>query len=404
MDRSLNGIDIRERVHRFQHLLRENGVDGTLVVQKVDLYYFCGMDQDAHLWIPASGEPLLMVRKSLERAIQDALMDQIIPFERYSQIPELIKKYYGQLPGRMGLEMDILPANMYLAYQRNFPGVKMVDVSHHIMLVRMIKSPYEVSLIRKAAEMGDRLLERIPEFINTSVTEKGLSLHIESFCANYGYPCLCRVRAFNGDDICGHIMGGPSATVASASPGPTGGTGLGPYLSNGAGNRQLAPHEPIFVDYTTNVEGYLSDQTRIFSIGELPAKFERAHRAMIEVQNMMVREGNPGVKAKDLYNLALRIVDEAGLSEGFMGHPKSVPFVGHGVGLELDEWPVIGRNVETTLQKGMVIALEPKIMFPGEGVVGIENTFVVTDSGMERLNSFSDELGFIPYPDSLDSV
>jgi Xaa-Pro aminopeptidase len=156
--------------------------------------------------------------------------------------------------------------------------------------------------------------------------------------------------------------------------------------------RKLLPHTPILVDYTANVEGYLSDQTRIFSIDALPEKLQNAHKVMVEVQDAMAREGRPGVMAKDLYAVALKIVEKADFMEGFMGHPQPVPFVGHGVGLELDEWPVIGKGSEHILEQGMVIALEPKMVFPGQGVVGIENTFAVTETGMEKLNRFPDDI------------
>jgi Xaa-Pro aminopeptidase len=113
---------------------------------------------------------------------------------------------------------------------------------------------------------------------------------------------------------------------------------------------------------------------------------------MIEVQDAVSKAGKPGVPAEDLYDLALAVVKTAGLSQGFMGHPQPVPFVGHGVGLELDEWPIIGKNSAHILKKGMIIALEPKIIFPGEGVVGVENTFVVGDDGMEKLGRYPDEI------------
>jgi Xaa-Pro aminopeptidase len=180
--------------------------------------------------------------------------------------------------------------------------------------------------------------------------------------------------------------------MPSASPGPTGGIGPGPFFSQGPSRRKIRPREPLLFDYSSNVEGYISDQTRIYALGDLPEKFHRAHHVMVKVQEVVSREGKPGARAADLYELALDVVNEAGLSKGFMGHPQAVPFVGHGVGLELDEWPVIGKGSKHTLEKGMIIALEPKFIFPGEGVVGVENTFLVGNDGMESLNRFPDEI------------
>jgi Xaa-Pro dipeptidase len=385
-------VECRERVKRFQGLLEENGIDGAFIIQKVDIYYLSGTDQNAVLWVPTAYEPLLMVRKSLERAKQDAAVDQIIPLSSPSQMAEAIRDHSGRLPSRLGLEMDILPVKIFQAYENHLPGVEMVDISPLIRSVRMVKSPYEISCIRKAAEIADQMYEKVPEFVKESKREIDLALRAEAFYRGHGHPGLSRMRAFNTENVYGHIMAGASAAMPSDSPGPTGGCGPGPYLSQGAGHAHINPHEPILVDYTSNVEGYISDQTRIFSKGDLPERFHRAHRVMLEVQEAIAREGKPGAVAKDLYDVAVKIAEDGGWAQTFMGYPEPVPFVGHGLGLELDEWPIIGKDSEHILEKGMTIALEPKIIFPGEGVVGIENTFLVTEQGLEKLNRFPDEI------------
>jgi len=137
-------------------------------------------------------------------------------------------------------------------------------------------------------------------------------------------------------------------------------------------------------------------QPRIFSKGDLPEKFHRAHRIMLEVQEARAREGKPGAVAKDLCDVAMKIAEDGGWAQTFMGYPEPVPFVGHGLGLELDEWPIIGKDSDHILEKGMVLALEPKVIFPGEGVVGIENTFLVTEQGLEKLNRFPDQIVSLP--------
>jgi Xaa-Pro dipeptidase len=125
-------------------------------------------------------------------------------------------------------------------------------------------------------------------------------------------------------------------------------------------------------------------------MGRLDGHFVRAHEVMLTVQETLMGLGVPGARAEDLYEAAVGIVEKANLLTGFMGIPKGVPFVGHGIGLELDEWPVIGKGSQTLLEKGMVFAMEPKVVFSGEGVVGIENTFVVTEKGLERIHRFPD--------------
>ena len=382
--------EIDERLKRFQERLAANGVDGAILLQKTDLYYLSGTDQDAHLWVPAQDTPLLMVRKSLERAKEDSTIEDIAPLPGLSRVPELIRKHKKMLPKRLGLELDILPSKLYMSYQKLFPDAEIVDISSLIRGVRMVKSDYEISCITKAADMADRMYEKVPGFIAESETETDLALRLEAFYRGEEHPGLVRTRTFNMECLYGHVMAGKSGAVASNSPGPTGGKGLGPFYSQSAGKDKIGRHEPVFVDYAANVEGYIADQARIFSLGNLPEKFHRAHNAMLEVQETLTEKGGPGVRAGDLYNLALKIAEKAGLEEGFMGYPDPVPFVAHGVGLEIDEWPIIGRNSETILEEGMVMALEPKFIFPGQGVVGIENTWVVTKRGMVKLNRFPD--------------
>jgi Xaa-Pro aminopeptidase len=362
------------------------------MVQKMDIYYLAGTDQDAHLWVPASDEPLLMVRKSLERAFKDSPLKQIFPLNSLSQIPQYIKENGNGEPKRLGLEMDILPVKMYQTYQTLFPHVEMVDISSLIRQTRMIKSAYEISQIRAAARITDRMYEQVPQFIEESETEIDLAVKVEGFYRTRGHTGMTRFRAFDLGINYGHIISGASAAEPSASPGPTGGSGLGPFYSQGAGFNRLGRYKPIVIDYASLVNGYISDSARVFSVGKLHDRFMRAHQVMLQVQDSVAREGRSGVRAKDLYEVALGIVEEAGLSDGFMGYPQPVAFVGHGTGLEMDELPVIGRGADTILESGMVLSLEPKYVFPGEGVVGIENTFVIREQGMEKLNTFPDEI------------
>jgi Xaa-Pro dipeptidase len=384
--------EFTRRVERLQLSLDASGFDGAIIVQRADLYYLIGTDQNGLLWVPRSGNILFMVRKSYERALQDGLVENIVHLKSLSLVPDLIEHHSTMMPRRIGLEMDVIPARLYLSLRDLFPHGQVEDASALIRSVRMVKSQREISLIRKAAEIADALFRKVPELLNESETEIDLALRAEAFYRSHGHPGISPMRAFNVHNVYGHIMAGAGAAMPSASPGPTGGLGAGPFLSHGAGRNKIKPHEPVLFDYTSNVDGYISDQSRIYSIGELPDKFHRAHEVMIEVQDEVSKAGKPGARAGDLYALALDVVEKAGLSRGFMGYPQPVPFVGHGVGLELDEWPIIGRNSEHIMEKNMVIALEPKIIFPGEGVAGVENTFVVGESGMEKLGRFPDEI------------
>ena len=383
-------IEIFRRINRFQERLLAHGVDGALILEKTDLYYLSGTKQDAHLYVSAENDPVLMVRRDFDRAASESPLERILPMKSLSGLPRLVSKANMGPPRRMGLEMDVLPVTRYFMYQKLFPKTELVDISPLIREIRMVKSPYELDRIRAAAEMSDGMYERVPQFLETAATETELAMMVEVYYRKSGHPGMVPTRGFNLDSIYGHIMAGKDAAMPSASPGPTGGKGLGPFYSQGAGNGAIKPRTPVLIDYCASLNGYVADSTRIFSMGDLNGHLIHAHEVMLSVQETLMELGVPGARAEDLYKAALDIVEKANLLAGFMGSPEGVPFVGHGIGLELDEWPVIGKGSQTLLEKGMVIAMEPKVVFPGQGVVGIENTFVVTEKGLAKIHRFPD--------------
>lgn len=382
--------EIYNRIGRFQKELRDHGIGSALIVEKTDLYYLSGTRQDAHLFVPAEGSPLLMVKKDFDRAVFESPLERSVPLSGYSGLTEMISGEKSGLPQSMGLEMDVLPADLYLMYQRFFEGSRIVDISRLIRHVRMVKSPYEIACISKASKLSDDMYRKVPEFLKEAQTELELAIMVEDFYRRRGHPGVIRTRGFNLEGIYGHIMAGENTAVPSSSPGPTGGKGLGPFFSQGPSTSPIRRHSPILMDYCAGLDAYVSDSTRIFSLGKLDGTLTRAHEVMIEVQETLAQNGHAGALAEDLYSLALDMVEKAGLGDGFMGYPLPVPFVGHGVGLELDEWPIIGKGSRIILEPGMVIALEPKVVFPGNCAVGIENTFVVTESGMKKTNRYPD--------------
>lgn len=390
-DQDHRPAEIEDRIRRLQVLLRRHETDGALLVERTDIYYFSGTDQNAHLYVPADGTPLLMVRKSVARANEDSPL-KVVCLAGFSKLPELMDSHCGPIPGRLGLELDVLPYRFYRVYATHFPQTGFMDVWPLIREVRMIKSAYEISCLKQAAQMADSMYKKVPDFLSQSVTENDLAARVEFYYRSHRHPGLVPARGFNQIPLYGHIMAGPNAALPSQSAGPTGGRGLGPFLSQSAGNTPIERHQPIIIDYVGSVGGYNADQTRIFCLGTLEPHLIQAHEVMCEIQDAVALKGRPGTVTGDLYQLALSMAERAGFDRGFMGYPDPVPFVGHGVGLELNEWPVIGRGSDTVLQAGMTIALEPKVVFPGEGVVGIENTFVITAEGMQRLNRFPDDI------------
>ena len=385
--------EIDTRIAKFQRRLVKHSIDGALILQNTDLYYFAGTIQQAHLFIPASDEPLLMVKKSIQRATAESSIKQIVPLESLSQIPALLQENGFSIPDTLGMELDVLPVNHYKKYKNLFGQSRIIDTSHHIRMVRCVKSPFEIDRIVQAAKLADQVAECIKDNLKEGITEVQLAGTVEAIARQLGHQGMIRMRLWGSEMFYGHLMSGASAAVPSYLASPTGGEALSPAFSQGAGFNKIKPHEPVLFDYVFAYKGYLADHTRIFSIGDLPNELTRAHQTMIDLQGILSKQALPGVAAGDIYEAAIAYVNEFGYDNYFMGAEKErIRFIGHGIGLELDEYPFLAKGQTQKLEKGMVIALEPKLVIPDKGVVGIENTHVVTETGLKRLTNYQDDI------------
>lgn len=383
--------ELAGRVVRLQKLLREKGVDGAVIVDNAGLFYFAGTVQRSWLFIPAEGDPVLLVKKSYARARQESALNNVLPLENIRELPSVLAGHGFGPPSCLGLELDVLPASDYLRFRQILPDARIVDISPLARSVRAVKSAFELELIKSAAALSQKMFSFAKELLQEGMTEVELAGSLEGFARRHGHVGYVRTRGFNMELVYGHLLAGENGAVPSFLESPTGGSGLTPAFPQGAGKRVIGRNEPVLIDYVTVLEGYMVDQTRVFCLGRLPEKLVRAHRAALEIQEMLKEKGKPGAVCGGLYELAAGMAEKYGLAGHFMGFPEPVPFVGHGLGIELNELPVIARGSRTALEEGMVLALEPKFIFP-EGVVGIENTFVVTPGGLETLTVFEEDV------------
>jgi Xaa-Pro aminopeptidase len=385
--------EIDARIHNLQAALQEAGIDGALILQNTDLFYFSGTIQQAHLYIPAKGQPLLMVRKSLVRAREESPLPTVTALKSPKQLPDLIRESGLRLPAVLGMELDVMPANNYFSYQQLFAESQIKDISPVIRMIRAVKSAYEIDLIRHAAACSDQVAGDMPNLLKAGMTEIELAGKVEARARRLGHQGIVRMRLWGAELFYGHLMAGPSAAVPSYLASPTGGTSVSAAVAQGAGFRKIRRNEPVLLDYVFAWQGYISDHTRIFCVGRAPQELIDAHAHMLDLQERIKTMATPGTPAGNLYTVAVDMATKRGLGDYFMGAGEDrIRFIGHGVGLELDEFPFLAKGQQTELKEGMVVALEPKLIFPGKGVVGIENTHVVTPNGLEQLTQADQQI------------
>jgi len=390
--------EIANRIVALQALLKKNGVDAAVVRQNADLFYFTGTVQDSHLVVPSSGNPIFLVRRSLERAEAESPLRPIIRMNSMAQLREAAFEACGTgEPKIIGLELDVLPANTFFFYdEKIFPKQQIVDVSGLIRQTRMIKSSWEIGIMRDAAAISKLVAESVPRLLTAGMTEIELFAELEAVSHKAGSSGMLRLRAFNMEMVFGHILSGPNAAVPSYTNAPTGGPGVSPAFGQGAGTKKIAAGEIVSVDTGTISNGYTNDQTRNFCIGPPPLRLADAYEFVKSVHARFREVARPGAVTGELYAIVWRWAREAGWAEWFMGccEPK-VSFVGHGIGIEFDEFPFVAEGQKLELQEGMVFAFEPKVIIPDEGTAGLENTYLVTSSGIESLNTTTEELVII---------
>ncbi len=393
IDDNVPALELNNRITALQERLSRNNVDAVLILQSSDLYYFSGTTQQGHLYVPADSPPILMVRKSIHRATAESNLDTILPISGLSQLRSILKDNGCKAPQTLGMELDVLPVNLYHKYRDLFDEARIVDVSHDIRTVRSVKSLFEIDRITQAAAFSDQVASFVKEELREGLTEVELAGRIEARARKLGHQGMVRMRLWGSEMFYGHLMSGASAAVPSALASPTGGAAMSPAFSQGPGFKKIQRQEPILFDYVFAYKGYLADHTRIFSIGSLPDDMLNAHQAMLDLQSLLIKKMLPGTPAGHVYDMAMAFVEEAGYDDYFMGaETQRIRFIGHGVGLELDEYPFLAKGQQLHLQENMVIALEPKLVFPGKGVVGVENTHVVTADGLRPLTTYPQEI------------
>ena len=363
--------------------------DALLVLQKVDQYYLTGTVQNGVLWFPREGEPVLAVRKSYELAKTESAVQNIVPLKAYSDLPGLIPN-----PGKLlGFELDVVPVSVYEQVVKHFPNSKAVDGSMVLRYARAVKTHYEIACIREAAHQLDKAFLDIPTQLREGLAEYELSARIEYVMRMAGHQGLSRVRRFNMEMHYGAVSFGDSAAYPHSFDGPVGLRGLYPATPVMGGRKQLKRGEPVIVDVVGGYAGYIADGTRVYSIGRMSPQLVDAHKFVLDLNAWIEEQLRPGNVPSQIYAGIQDRVAKSAYAGGFMGAGENqVRFVAHGVGLELDEFPVIAPKFDTPIEAGVVFAVEPKVFFAGVGGVGVENTYVVGEKGCERLTVCGQEI------------
>jgi Xaa-Pro dipeptidase len=389
--------EIDLRIKKLQSKLQTCNIDGMLVIQRADLFYFSGTAQNGALYIPADGAPLLFIKKYMPRAKKESSIKNMFEMRTPREIPAVIMDFFGRLPETLGLEFDVLPVKDFNFYKTVFNAKEYVDGSHLIMETRMIKSQWEIEQLEKTAEISAKTFDYMRTIIEPGLTEMEFAGMAETYARKLGHGAYLNARNYQARAYAWHILSGESGGMVGHLDAPASGAGTSAAFPSGAGSKPLRLGEPIMVDFGTVLNGYHTDETRMFAIGSMPDKAMKACEAAIEIHDKVLDAAKPGVSVSELFEISVSRARALGYADQYLGPEKyRVTFIGHGIGLELTEHPIIAKGRDDLLAPGMVFSLEPKMVFENEFSAGIESVFTVTETGHRLISKVPVDIFICP--------
>ena len=387
--RPVPASELEARLERFRRAMdaAHPGWEMAAVNHKVAMYYFTGTIQEGVLLIRPQ-DAVFWVRRSFERACNESHFSDIRPMHSFREA----EAFYGSAPKVMYVETKKATLDWERMLHKYFAFEELGSFDSVLQDLRMVKSEYELKQMEQSGAIHETVLDIVaPKLIHGGISEAQLAIAIYSEMVQRGSHGTARFNQALGEEAVGIASFGKSGLVRTGfdGPGGTDGTCIA-VQSIGNAFRKLQPGRLVYLDIPCGFDGYHTDKTVVYYYGDL-AKDEQskhlieAQQRCLELEQEVVRLMVPGEPIENLY---LRTMDKFDniYGDAFMNGGK---FLGHSIGLVMDEAPAIAKGFKQPLQPGMTFAVEPKIALPGLGMVGTENTYVVTKKGARSLTGGS---------------
>lgn len=375
------------RISKVRMAMQEQHIDALLIASTVNIYYLTGGVCRGYFYLPLDSDPIFFITPPAQ--INNPIAVSIRKPELIAGI--LLQRGYV-VPSRVGLEFDDLYYSEIERYKKIFPEAEFKDAGKAMRAARLTKTERELEKMREDGLRQCAVYARVNKCYREDMTDLEFQAEIEHVLRLEGNLGYLRVAGSRMEINMGSVLAGPNAAAPSPYDFALGGAGVDPSLPVGASGVILRPGMSVMVDMNGGFNGYQTDMTRCWSVGDISEKALKAHECSREILRDLESFAVPGVEISEMWHRAKRIVDAYGLSKYFMGSKHQASFLGHGVGIELNEAPVIMERNHALLQENMTIALEPKFVIEGVGAVGVENTYVVKPEGLVNLTPFREEI------------
>jgi Xaa-Pro aminopeptidase len=389
-DTPIPPAELETRMRRFRAAMDREDPQWRLaaIFGRLNQYYFTGTMQDGMLLIPRDGPAVFWVRRSFERAMAESRFPDIRPMKSFKDAAA----GFSVRAERIFLETEIVPLAFLKRFQKHFPSREIASLDAVVARLQAVKSPYEIALMEQAGAIHARLMEEeLPKMLVEGISEAELGCQLYTAMVRAGHQGLVRFGMFGSETVVGQIGFGENSLYPTSFDGPGGCAGLGAYAPvMGSNQRHLRKGDLVFVDIGCGVAGYQTDKTQTCVFGApLSDEAIAMHQRCLQLEQQIAAMLKPGAIPSQIHAEVMATLDEKFL-EHFMGvGERRVRFLGHGTGLLVNEPPVLAEGFDEPLEEGMTLAVEPKRAVPGVGLVGIENTYLVTPEGGRCLTGSS---------------
>ncbi len=379
--------ELQLRLEKIRRAMAEADLEAILIGATPNAFYLTGGIYNGFAYIPIEGEPRFFFIPPCE---SDSKLVRTV------RKPEMISPILAEegypVAKTLGLELDELSYSEIERLKKCFPGAVYGNATAVMRKARLTKTPQQIKAMEEDGKKQAAVYARIPSLWHEDMTDIELQVEIERLLRLEGNLGYLRAAGRRMELNMGSLIAGDNADAPSPYDFSMGGAGVDPSLPVGASGMILKPGMAVMIDMNGGFNGYQTDMTRTWSIGRPGELTLRAHNCSVEILHDLEKFALPGMEAGELYRRAVKLAKDADLSEYFMGHRHKVAFIGHGVGIELNEAPVLMDRNKAPLEENMTLAIEPKFVIPGVGAVGIENTYVVTASGLRNITVLDERL------------
>ena len=377
----------QERIEALQKNLSQKELAGALLLYSRDIYYYTGTAQPACLLVRPDDYGLF-VRSGYDFALQDIFIspEKVREERRLENIAKAsgLSETAGK---RLGTELDILTVEQFEGIRKAFPGFDFVNITPLLLEQRKRKEPEEIETIKKACEALHRGHEALVENLREGMTELELAAVIENAHRLAGHEGIFFIRQSDFYMSRGPIASGPNIARFSGVVYTITGVGLSSSVPAGPSMRKISKGDMIVVDIPTHVEGYHADQSRTYCLGKAGEKMQSLYADLKQVADYVIPHMKAGMKGSDICRIAFEKAHSLNRSREFQsfGSGRCSRLVGHGVGIELNEPPILSANDASVLDHGYVVTLELHMMDEQGGVVKLEDMIHILEEGNEIL-------------------